>query len=71
MKTASSAPNAVDHWWKNHFRLKMTLCFALSAILMSILPSAAPARRLSCQVKRFVSLSVLKNLSHKMLRITV
>lgn len=50
-KIASSVPNAANHWWTNHLLLKMTFCFALSAIPMSTLQSAPHARKPLCQVQ--------------------
>lgn len=51
-RDASSVPNAVDHWWRNHLLPRTRSCCVLSATLMSIHPSVSTARRPSCLVRQ-------------------
>lgn len=50
MSSASSVPSAAALWWKRPLQPRMICCSALNATPMIIPPSAAPARKLSCQV---------------------
>lgn len=50
MKDASSAPNAITHWWKSLLLPRMSACYAQSAILTSAPLSASIARGPSCLV---------------------